>query len=441
MTELQTKGDNPQFTVLLVDDEENILSSLKRLFRSEGYKILTALRGEEGVKLLEQNQVDIVISDMRMPGMTGAELLRIVNQRWPETVRILLTGFADLESAISAINDGKISKYISKPWDDGELKNSVKQALRLKYLEGERKRLEDLTKQQNDKLMELNATLEQRVKARTEEIQQTADMLDLAYREIKRSYVNAIPVFANLIELREGASAGHGRRVAELARAVAGEMGVDEEGVENIYIAGLLHDIGQLGMPDQILAKSYTSMTQPEVVKYKKHPILGQAALMALDSMEGVGVLIRHHHEQYNGKGYPDELAGEQIPLGARILSVISDYDALQLGALVDGMLTVQEARSFLQNGKGKRYDPTVVDAFLQWLEKNPQLSPEAYATRVASGDLEVGMKLAKDLINKEGMLLLSEGHVLDERNIERIRTFERHEDHAFTIFIDSRKS
>ncbi|NQD94089.1 response regulator, partial [Pseudomonas sp. CrR25] len=158
-------------TLLLVDDEENILKSLRRLLRNEPYQILTASGGEQALQLLDQQPVDLVISDARMPGMDGASLLTAVQQRWPDCLRILLTGHADIGTTIKAINQGQIYRYISKPWDDDELRLIIRQALAFQNSERERERLERLTREQNQRLQELNASLEQRVRDRTAELQ------------------------------------------------------------------------------------------------------------------------------------------------------------------------------------------------------------------------------------------------------------------------------
>ena len=171
-------------TLLLVDDEDNILNSLRRVLRNEPYHLLTTGSGEAALDLLEQQPVDLVISDARMPGMDGATLLSEVQQRWPQCLRILLTGYADITTTVKAINEGQIYRYISKPWDDDELRLIIRQALAFQHSERERLRLEALTREQNERLQELNASLEQRVRDRTAELQQTADMLDLAYAEL-----------------------------------------------------------------------------------------------------------------------------------------------------------------------------------------------------------------------------------------------------------------
>ena len=146
-------------TLLLVDDEENILNSLRRVLRNEPYRLLEATSGEAALQQLSATHVDLVISDARMPGMDGATFLAQVQQRWPNCLRILLTGYADLTTTIKAINEGQIYRYVSKPWDDDELRLVIRQALAFQHSERERKRLEELTQEQNLKLQELNGVL------------------------------------------------------------------------------------------------------------------------------------------------------------------------------------------------------------------------------------------------------------------------------------------
>jgi response regulator RpfG family c-di-GMP phosphodiesterase len=426
----------PERTLLFVDDEPNILASLRRLFRGPGYRIFTAEGGQPGLAVLEKEHVDLVISDMRMPEMTGAEFLAEVAKRWPATIRILLTGYADLSSTVDAINKGAIYRYLSKPWEDNDLRITVQQALEQQHLRRERERLTAIVARQNAELKELNAGLEAKVKARTEEIRQTADMLELAYKELKRSYVEAIPVFASFAEMGEGERAGHGRRVADMGRALAELVGLGAEDVQNVYFAALLHDIGKLGLPNQLLNKSFTAMSTEERAQMMRHPIVGQAAFMALDAMQDAAKLIRHHHERFDGKGYPDKLVGEEIPVGARILAVVNDFDALQLGTLVDGQLTMTEARAFLVTNRGTRYDPKVLDAFLQWLDVNPDYGRVVNDLRLTSDDLRPGMTLARELVNADGILILSRGRELSERLIGQIKRFEREENRGFTIIV-----
>lgn len=433
---------NPgECTLLLVDDECHITSSMRRLFRSDGYRILTADSGAAGLEVMARENVDLVISDMRMPGMSGAEFLAQAAMRWPNTVRIVLTGYADLSSTVDAINRGHIHRYVSKPWEDNDLRLTVRQALEQQALRRERERLLALIAAQNKELKELNNSLEAKVRARTEEIRQTADMLDLAFHELKRAYVETIPVFARLIEMREGEGAGHGRRVADSARGVAHALGMPEDELEHIYFAGLLHDVGKLGLPDELLNHPYAELGPQQRRQFMRHPIAGQAAFMGLDPLQATAVLIRHHHERFDGSGYPDRLAGEAIPLGARILAVANDYDALQLGTLVKGQLSAEEARLFLKTNSGSRYDPAVLQVFLDWIDANPDFGQVSNDLRLTSADIRPGMVLARDLMNPDGILLLARGRVLDERLIERIHGFEAQENRGFTIYVTREES
>jgi response regulator RpfG family c-di-GMP phosphodiesterase len=165
-------------TLLFVDDEPSILSALRRLFRPQGYKILTAESGQEGLEVLALETVNLVVSDMRMPNMDGAKFLKEVRARWPHVVRLLLTGYSDMTSTVEAINQGEIYRYIAKPWDDTEIVRTVADALEHMRLVGENIRLTELTRRQNEELKELNAGLEQKVAARTEEVRQTMVFLE-----------------------------------------------------------------------------------------------------------------------------------------------------------------------------------------------------------------------------------------------------------------------
>ena len=170
-----------EFTLLFVDDEANILSSLKRLFRPFGYRIFTAEGGALGLEIMERETVDLVVSDMRMPEMNGAQFLEKVRAKWPDTVRILLTGFAEISATIDAINKGQIFRYISKPWEDNDIALIIKHALQQKVLEREKFRLEELTRKQNEELKDLNANLEEKVKLRTEEVRRAMASLEVVH--------------------------------------------------------------------------------------------------------------------------------------------------------------------------------------------------------------------------------------------------------------------
>jgi len=413
-------------TVLCVDDEPNILSSLKRSLRGEGHVVLTATGGAQALAMLEQMPVDLVISDMRMPVMDGAQLLEQVRERWPQVVRILLTGHADMTSTVAAINRGRIFRYIHKPWDEHELLLAVRQGLQMQGLERERARLEALTRQQNLQLQAINGELEERVAARTQELQD-------ANLRIQRNYLKSIKVFSNLLELRDNTLAGHGRRVAETARDIARAMGMAEEEIRNVFVAGLLHDIGLIGMNDKLLTRPVVRYADDEMLVYREHPVRGEQSLMALDDMQPVMPMIRAHHERFDGTGFPDRRAGADIPLGARILAVADAFDDLQNGLVASAVVTAREARLLMRQARGTQFDPEVLDVFLQITE--PQAPAATAAAKASEGKLVLGcdallpdMVLAADLVSARGVLMLTAGHRLTPALIKRIREFELRE-------------
>lgn len=436
-TETTPEAPRP-FTLLCVDDEANILSALKRLFRVHGYRIFLAESGHQGLDILEREAVDLVISDMRMPEMNGAQFLEQVHEKWPDTVRILLTGYAEASAAIDAVNKGKIYHYISKPWEEADILLLVRQALERKALEREKKRLEALTRRQNEELKKLNASLEQKVQDRTAELRQTMDFLNLAHEKLKKSFLTSIQVFSNLTELREGALAGHSRRVADLAHKIAKQMGLSALESQDVLIAGLLHDIGKLGLPDDLLKKPFSALTPEQRAEVVKHPVRGQAALMALEQLKGAARLIRGHHERFDGQGYPDGLAGEAIPLGARILALANDHDALQIGSMEGRRLGADDAAAFIKENRGKRYDPHVVDAFFlaTGLRASPSSRPENQEQAVRVADLEPGMVLARDIVTRDGILLLSREFLMDEDLISQLGNFEENDGYPLRVFI-----
>lgn len=411
---LATSSTEPRrWRLLFVDDEPNILSSLRRLFRQDAYRVSVANSGAEGLQFLEQQEVDLIISDMRMPEMDGAKFLEQVRQRWPDTIRILLTGYADISSTIDAINKGQIYRYIAKPWDDNDIQLVVRQALERQELLLEKERLERLTAQQNEELKDLNANLELKVMERTVELRK-------AHEKLKTSFLTSIKVFANLIELRGPALAGHSRRVADLARKIAIQMGLETSQVQHIFLAALLHDIGKIGLPDSLLAKAVPQMSGDDLGAYRAHPVKGEQSLMALDELKEPARIMRSHHERFDGQGFPDGLVGAGIPVGARILAVANDYDGAQIGTLSTRRFSTEEAKKMIQEGKGKRYDPKVVEAFLGIM--GGAVVDTGGEMLIAVADLRPGMVVARDLFSRDGVLMLASDYLLDDSLIRHIR-------------------
>ncbi|AZE93255.1 Response regulator [Pseudomonas orientalis] len=417
--------------VLLVDDEESILNSLRRLLRSQPYDVVLATSGAQALEIMATRPIDLVMSDARMPGMDGATLLAEVHRVYPDTRRILLTGYADLTTIVKAINDGQIHRYISKPWNDEELQLILQQTL-------EHQRLERLTHAQNDQLKALNATLEKRVTARTAELQQTADMLDLAYDELKRSYVTGTEVFSLLANLRLPKDKQTNRALIELIRVYCAAQSIDEASTRDLTMAAALYNIGKLSWNDSMMVAPSDKLHSTDRGLYREYPTQSESLLMTLEPMKDAARIIRHHQERWDGSGFPDHLKGDAIPPGSRLLKLAVDFIELQKGLILERHLNSDEALLYIRKYAGRLYDPELVEDFVQ--------ACATFLSDVTLGDptvkvlttreLEDGMVLARNLNADNGMLLLNAGKVLNLPLVDKLIAFEAMEGAKYSVFI-----
>jgi response regulator RpfG family c-di-GMP phosphodiesterase len=424
--------------VLLVDDEESILSSLRRLLRSQSYELFLADSGMKALEIMQEQPIDLVISDARMPNMDGATLLATIRERYPQTFRILLTGYADLDMIAKAINEGQIYRYLSKPWDDQELLLTVAQALAHQQSEVERKRLVALTREQNEQLQALNAGLEKRVQARTAEIEQTADMLDLAYEELKRNYAVTAEVFSRMVESRLPKEKQTNRPIIELIRAYCSAHVPNEADSRNLSIAAALHNIGKVSWTDAMMSAPAEQLHHTEREKYRAYPAHSETLLMTLDPMKDATRLIRSHQERWDGTGFPDHLKGTAIPLGSRLLKLAVDFIELQRGLILERRMNADEALLFIRKYAGKLYDPDLVEGFIKVCADHTSdvTMGDPAVKAVTTRELVAGMILARNLNADNGMLLLNAGKQLTALLVEKLISFESMEAAKYTIFV-----
>lgn len=422
--------------VLVVDDEPSILSALRRLLRGPRYEVLTADSGAAALEILATRDVDLIISDMRMPNMSGAEFLAQAQRAWPDTMRILLTGYSEIDSVVRAINDGGVYRYLDKPWNDQDLLLTVAQALEQRRLRKETVRLTELTQQQNIALQHFNAQLEAQVLARTDEIRQTVMFLEDSQRDLKNNFAAMVKVCASMIELRCGILDGRSLRIAEGARRLALALGINSTHAQELYFAGLLQGIGKLSLTDDLLHTPVDQMSPAQTQRFYQHPLRAQMVLTPVAELSQVAVIILHQYERFNGRGTPDELAGIDIPIGSRILAVARDFEGLCHGGISRNPVSTERAIQVLQSQAGLRYDPEVVACFVSLLNDPKALSLDVPVMQVNSLHLKEGMRLAKDLRNARGVLLMTKDNVVSAHQVEQLRRFEREEGSPFAIIV-----
>lgn len=420
MPEIETKAAQ----ILIVDDEENILRALKRLLSEENFDVLTASSGENALELLRRNpDVTIIISDQRMPGLSGVEMFEQAKKIAPDSIRILLTGYADIKASIDAINIGGAYRYITKPWNDDELVQIIKEAVQRANLIRENKRLSNIVRKQNEELKQWNSQLEYFVQEQTVDIQRKAEELQRLNERLKNNFKNTIFAFSNLIELRDKDAGNHSKNVAELSVRIAKEIGLNNEEIECIATASLLHDIGKIGIPDVVLEKDIDEMEEEEIEIYKQHPIRGQTAIDLIEDMRKVGILIRHHHECYDGSGFPDKLEGEQIPIGSRLIAMADFVD--RTFRKTNSINVVELTLNKLKEESRKKFDLRLYDLAIKHTKGlySKDLSKTTFVEmELHPKDLREGMIVSRDVRSGTGLLLLSKGIRLDEKNIYALR-------------------
>ncbi|HTZ19224.1 MAG TPA: HD domain-containing phosphohydrolase [Dissulfurispiraceae bacterium] len=304
--------------ILFVDDEQNILNSLKRLFIDDALKVLTASNVTDGMKMVKQNSVAVIVSDNKMTGMSGIDFLEWTKTVSPDTVRILMTGHADLQAAVEAINRAGVFRFITKPWLDEELKQVVIDSIK-RY-----RMIWSLKKADDSKLLSL----------------------------------------AQTVEMKAPHAEGHCERVAEYALQLARALGLSDEIKSNIRYGSWLHDCGKINVPESVL-NSPGPLDNEQFETMKRHPKWGADIVRKAGLSEVVINIVLYHHERLNGKGYPTGLSGSDIPFEARIVAIADTYDALTSDRPFRSRFSHEAAIEELRKRKKEYLDPRLVDTFI----------------------------------------------------------------------------
>lgn len=412
--------------LLCVDDEQSILNALKRLFFPIGIQIELAESGAKALEILQAKQVHLIISDMRMPEMNGAQFLAKANEIQPDTYRILMTGYADMESTISAINDGKIHRYIQKPWNNQELITAVKDGLKLFHLEHANKRMQKQISAQNKALKDLNHGLEAMVHQRTEQLRKTLTQLKQSAGQSEREKQNNLDILYNVISIHPHISAGFAVNVSHLAKAIAEKMGLSPEQIEQVALTALLHEIGMVGLPVSLLERPFFQLDGLEKQQFIEHASKAETILSPAPHLKQVveGICCQYAH--YNGKGFPNELKEQHIPLEARILAVARDFWLLMARRSYAKTLTPKEAYTMISCSKNACYDPEVIDAFESCYKKSRDVFLRSLREGHTVDALRPGMKLRSALFNDAKILLLPKDCELTQAIITKLKTYQR---------------
>jgi putative two-component system response regulator len=332
--------ENVRPRILIVDDEAEITAILTDLFAGT-HDCTTAGSAEEALERLKNNDFELVVSDITMPGMSGLDMIPHVKSMSPNTVVVMISGMQTVESAIGALRLGAFD-YVMKPFDLRQVEAVVKRALEHQDLIVAKQRYED--------------HLEELVEQRTAELDNALNSLEDAYRSTLKALTAAL-------ETRDLETHGHSERVVTYSLRLGREYGLDKRRMKALEFGSLLHDIGKIGVPDLILRKP-AKLTEEEWVLMKEHPLHGQQILRGIEFLEGAARVVAQHHEKWNGSGYPLGLSGEEIDLCARIFSVADAFDAMTSDRVYRKGKSYEAAATELDEWAGRQFDPLVVEAF-----------------------------------------------------------------------------
>lgn len=326
--------------ILIVDDEVEITEILADLLSAD-YECVRAGSAEQALAQLADNQFQLVISDITMPGMSGLEMIPHVKEGSPDTVVVMISGMQTVESAIGALRLGAFD-YLMKPFDLRQVEAVVKRALEHHELVVAKQRYEN--------------HLEELVEQRTAELDRALNSLEGAYRSTLKALTAAL-------ETRDSETHGHSERVVSYSLRLGREYGLNSEQMKSLEFGSLLHDIGKIGVPDSILRKP-AKLTEEEWVRMREHPVHGQQILRGIEFLQGAARVVAQHHEQWDGSGYPLGLRGEEIDICARIFAVADAFDAITSDRVYRRGKSYEAAAQELDDWAGRQFDPKIVEAF-----------------------------------------------------------------------------
>lgn len=344
-------GTQTPVRILVVDDDDGVRRALARFLAGRGYQVETAANGQEALEKLRADHIALMLLDVRMPGMSGLDVVPEALEIDPDLAIVMLSALADAASAAICLQRGALD-YLTKPIELTDLGHAVERALRKRDTMIQNRQIYDWLKEE--------------VRERTQELERERQKLE-------QLSVATLEALINALEAKDRYLSGHSARVSALAATIAHEMGLPEEEVDRVRMAGRLHDLGKIGIRESVLNKE-GPLTPEEYRHVQEHVVIGSQILAPLKHLGPIVGYVRGHHEHWDGSGYPDGLAGEAIPLGARIICAAEIYDALTTSRPYQPTMTPEQATERMRALMGTVIDPKVMDALSRAVERRRTL-------------------------------------------------------------------
>jgi len=400
--------------ILLIDDDPAVLKLLQEDLERAGHLTVALTDPLAALEEIKQRHFSVIVSDQRMPALSGLNLLAQAARLQPSATRMLITGMMDIETVVDAINTGEIFRFIVKPWLREEFLAAIKNGVQRHELISHNEHLQSATQAMNDQLVELNRSLEQQVKLVAQKNAQLHNLNDA----LEDNLVHTMELCVHTMETFYPLLGNRARRTFQYCKAMSEILQLDGSESRVFESSALLYDIGLVGVPRQIIRQweeEPHSLSSAERALIEQHPILGQELTGFGSNFQSVGKIIRAHHEHFDGTGYPDQLAGENIPWLARMLAVTV--------AFVSSTHNDHEAMERIKAGSGTLYDPQAVRIFLR---AQPAAVVPRKERQVSLAELRSGMVLAKGIHTYNGLLLVAQGQLLNATYIEKVLNHNR---------------
>jgi response regulator RpfG family c-di-GMP phosphodiesterase len=333
---------NNKGNILVIDDELSPRESMRMVLR-DGYNVSTASGGIEGLEFMRKNPVDLVVLDIMMPDMDGITTLREIKKKHPDTEVIMLTAYASIRTAKGAVRFGAFD-YLTKPFDKNDLLSVVKRGL-------EKKRSGDNMKSEREHLQLKAENLEEQVNA--------------ARKNITMNFEGTIKALIKTIDVKDHYTCSHSEHVANWSSLIADTLNLTDDEKNKIRQAANMHDIGKIGIKGLILNKA-GSLTTEEYDEMKKHPEIGASIIKQVPFLNYALPIILYHHERFDGKGYPEGIAGNMVPLSARIVIIADAIDSMMHARPYRNMLPMEKVLKELEDNAGTQFDPEIIDLILK---------------------------------------------------------------------------
>ncbi len=336
--------------ILVIDDEDKILKLLRIQLSKAGYDVKETKRGKDAFRILKEHSFETIICDLKMPEISGVEVLEYIKKKYDTIPVIILTGFVEVDMAIEVMKKGAFD-FLVKPVKRDEMIVTVEKAINHKRLIEE-----------NLRLKEENRNYQEMLKRKVEE---NAIEFEICYKQSEKNIMNLVRILSEALENKDPYKRGHSNWVSYYAQNIARVFNFSKIDLKALEYSALLHDCGMIGIRGAILNKK-GKLSEVEYDHIKKHPLIGEDIIKKVDFLKLSREPIRNHHEHYDGQGYPDGLKGEDIPFSARIIAVADSFDALTNGRPFRDAMSAQHALSILKENRGSQFDQKIVDVFIK---------------------------------------------------------------------------